>query len=97
MPLTQAQLAQHLGALVWGGLTRTLERAQQDAVLTALLDWAEHYGPHGSFGTQAERLEAMTTLMKRLFEVDTGVHPDDNAPALHRYQEHWLPRLRSLR
>jgi hypothetical protein len=95
MALTQAQLASHIGTLVVLGVSRTNNPEQREAVQQALIDWAEHYVPNGSFGTQADRLEAMTTLAKRLYEVEVGAHPDSHASHLHRYSAHWLPRRRA--
>lgn len=94
MALTVAQVEQHLGRLVRTSLTQAdgpvLERVLPQ--FTALLANAgRQYVLNGTLGTQADRLEALTTIAKALYQLETGANPDDGGRGQHGFEAHWLP------
>ncbi len=91
--LTQAQLREHLGAMVSRGVMQSLRQGVplEEITLVDMLSWAKDYRANGTLGTQAERTEAMQTLYRQLFQRVTGLDPvNGSANDIHYYKKHWL-------
>ena len=92
MALTTLQLEAHLGRFLRtlaAGLSTEDQLAHLDDTMRLLLPAGKRYVTNGTLGTQAERLEAMTTLRDAAWEKITGVDPAGNTPLLHYLNNHW--------
>ena len=92
MALTQAQIAQHWGAMLNFGLDRIAAKDVPglDQFVFQLEDFirlAFRYVTAGTLGTQANRKEAMQAFMKKLFTSLTGMDPTVEQ---HVFRVHWL-------
>ena len=86
MALTQDQIFEHIGRMVVHGFDN--HTSIGDHQFERMARWAKQYVLNDTFGTQAERQEAMRTIKRKLFEKTTGMDPDVDK---HFYENHWSP------
>ncbi len=89
MPLSNAEIFEHIGRLVEHGFD--IDEDVNLKEYRSLMRWAKDYVDNGTFGTQAERQEAMATARDKAFAKMTGLDPVANA----HQKAHWLPRAES--
>ena len=93
MALTVAQIAEHIGRMMTRGVNQTLtnETVMSGARFIDILgDWMRDYRKNSSFGTQADRDEAMRTFRRNIYQQVVGVDPVGTAAAQHHFKNHWL-------
>ncbi len=92
MALTVVQLEAHLGRFLRtlaAGLSTPAQLAHLEETMRLLLPAGKRYITNGTLGTQADRLEAMTTLRDAAWQKIAGVDPSGNASLLHYLTSHW--------
>ena len=95
MALTPAEIFEHLGRMVRHGYSHFLTDVRRDAfdqVTAWLLIIGKDYVTNGTFGTQADRLDAMLAARQDVFALLTGQNPADGGVGQHRFTQHFLAR-----
>ncbi len=85
MALSNAEIFEHLGRMINHGFDLDepdVEWAKE------LIPWAKDWVTNGTFGTEAERTEAMVTIREKAFAKITGLDPVADA---HTMNNHWIP------
>jgi len=92
MALTAVQMRAHVGQMIIEGLSRTdpEELSNQGVTLSALVLWAKLYRVNGP-GSLADRREAMSAFVKKLYERVSG--RTLTTVVDHVFQRHWLDIL----
>ncbi len=89
MALTNTQIEAHLGRLLRtlvAGLTTENQVDKLGRTMQLLMPAMQRYVTGGSLGTQADRLEAMTSFRDAAFQKITGRDP---AASQHFLSNHW--------
>lgn len=94
MPLTQAQIAEHVGRMMQNSYANYItdkNKPRFEQVSEWFLPAAKHYVQDGTVGTPADRQEAMQAMHKVMFrELYPNANPDDNGQGTHVYTNHYL-------
>jgi hypothetical protein len=96
MALTVAQLEAHAGRLLRQFLTHAepaVVTQVAEPLATAIANAGKNYVLNGTIGTQAERIEAVTTIVKALYTASQpgSPNPEDGARGQHGFENHWFP------
>jgi len=87
MALTPAQVRQHIGAMLVGQLDAIVTAGETEALGAALLvRWAIDYIRNGP-GPIADRREAMSFFLRRLYRASTQQDADLTP---HMFRAHWI-------
>lgn len=85
MALTPDELRAHAGEMLRQAFTlQQFINALPEGAWVRLAVW---YVKNASYGTAADRKEAMRAMMRIVFEAKQGMDP---VPELHTYKNHWL-------
>ncbi len=94
MALTVVQLEAHLGRFLRQLLTHMDPEVAQrvlEPLAAGLANAGRQYVLNGTLGTQADRVEAMTTMAKAIYQATQGADPNDGGRGQHGFENHWLP------
>jgi len=83
--MTRAETMQHIGEMLSYAAVADI-RQDPEGWARRLLRLGKLYVQNGTFGTKAERRDAMVSLKKKLFSRMTGLDPVANAHQM----AHWL-------
>lgn len=91
MAKTRSEIMEHIGEMLDHGLEHLVSvRPDHRAWPGKLARFAKDYVQNGTFGTQADRAEAILTLKRKVFKKITGLDPDTFS---HYLNKHWLPDM----
>lgn len=100
--LTTAQVSEHFGRLIRRGFAQDLASAEQEQMLIRVIAvYAKDWVPNGSFGTLADRREAVQTIFREIYQAQTGRDGTqgteaDGASGRHTYKRHYLRDIAGL-